>query len=82
MNNINNPIQQLISIMQNGGNPEQLAQQMFGNNAQIKNDIQVLKNMAGKMTPNEFAMQIARQQAERQGFDINQFEQLLHNRRK
>lgn len=82
MNNINNPIQQLILAMQSGGNPEQLAQQMLRNNPQMKNDIQVLKNMAGKMSPDEFAMQIASQQAKRQGFDINQFEQLLHSGRK
>ena len=77
MNNINNPIQQLITTMLNGGNPEQLAQQMLKNNPQMKNDIQVLKNMAGKKSPTEFAMQLASQQAKRQGFDINQFEQLL-----
>ena len=77
MNYPNNPIQQLIATMQNGGNPEQMAQQMLRANPQMQGDIQVLKNMAGKMSPTEFAMQIASQQAKQQGFDIKQFEQLL-----
>lgn len=83
MNNINNnPIQQLIAFMQNGGNPEQMAQQMLQQYPQMQNDITILKNMAGKMPADEFAMKIAMQQAKQQGFDIKQFEQLLHNRRR
>lgn len=72
MNNINN-IQQLIAFMQSGGNPQQMVQQMFAQNPQMQGALQQVKNMVGNRSPQEFAMQLAKQQ----GIDTKQFEQLL-----
>lgn len=74
MNNINNPIQQLILAMQSGGNPQVVAQQLLQQNPQLLNGLQQVKNMVGNRSPTEFAMQLAKQQ----GMDTKQIEQLLN----
>ena len=74
MNNINNPIQQLILAMQSGGNPQVVAQQLLQQNPQLLNGLQQVKNMVGNKSPTEFAMQLAKQQ----GMDTKQIEQLLN----
>lgn len=63
--NQNNPINEMLNFLNNGGNKEQIFEQMLKNNPQFN----ALKNM---QNPKEMVMQIAKQR----GIDINQIEEL------
>ncbi len=54
-------IVQLMNMLSSSPNPQQMVQQMIGNNPQIKQSITQLKNMAGGKSPREFALQMAKQ---------------------
>ena len=57
----NNLIQQIISFMNSGGNPQIMVQQMMRQNPQMQNTLIQIKNMIGDRSPKEFAMQVAKQ---------------------
>lgn len=58
-------MQQIINAFMNakasGGNPQILAQQLIMNNPQAKQALEQMKNMAGGLSPREFAFQYAKQ---------------------
>ena len=61
----NNPINDMLNFLNNGGNSQQVFNQMFANNPQLKM-LQAIQN------PREMVMQLAR----KKGVDINQIEEL------
>lgn len=61
----NNPINEMLNFLNNGGNSQQIFNQMLSNNPQLKM-LQTIKN------PREMVMQIAKQR----GIDIKQVEEL------
>ena len=61
----NNPINEMLNFLNNGGNSQQIFNQMFANNPQLKM-LQTIQN------PKEMVMQLAKQK----GIDINQIEEL------
>lgn len=63
----NNPINEMLNFLNNGGNSQQIFNQMLSNNPQIKM-LQTIQN------PREMVMQIAKQR----GIDIKQVEELAH----
>ena len=60
-----NPINDMLNFLNNGGNSQQIFNQMFTNNPQLKM-FQAIQN------PKEMVMQLAR----KKGVDINQIEEL------
>lgn len=66
-NTNNNPINDMLNFLNNGGNKEQIFEQMIKNNPQL-NTLQRLQN------PREMVMQIAKQR----GIDVGQIEELAH----
>lgn len=60
-----NPINEMLNFLNNGGNKEQIFNQMLANNPQLKM-LQAIQN------PREMVMQLAR----KKGVDINQIEEL------
>lgn len=60
-----NPINDMLNFLNNGGNSQQIFNQMLSNNPQIKM-LQTIQN------PREMVMQLAKQK----GIDINQIEEL------
>lgn len=58
---INQSIQQIIALYDSGGNPQQVMQQLMGQNNQIGQMQSQLQNMAQGRSPMEFIMQIAKQ---------------------
>lgn len=60
-----NPINDMLNFLNNGGNSQQIFNQMFANNPQLKM-LQAIQN------PKEMVMQLAR----KKGVDINQIEEL------
>lgn len=56
---INQRLEQILNFYESGGNPKQLMQSMYGNNLQ-QGQTQ-LQNMAQGRSPQEFIMQMARQ---------------------
>ena len=63
--NQSNPINDMLNFLNNGGNSQQIFNQMFANNPQLKM-LQAIQN------PREMVMQLAKQK----GIDINQIEEL------
>lgn len=63
----NNPINEMLNFLNNGGNSQQIFNQMLSNNPQLKT-LQAIQN------PREMVMQIAKQR----GIDIKQVEELAH----
>lgn len=63
----NNPINEMLNFLNNGGNSQQIFNQMLSNNSQLKM-LQTIQN------PREMVMQIAKQR----GIDIKQVEELAH----
>lgn len=61
----NNPINEMLNFLNNGGNSQQIFNQMLSNNPQLKM-LQTIQN------PKEMVMQLAR----KKGVDINQIEEL------
>lgn len=60
-----NPINDMLNFLNNGGNKEQIFNQILANNPHLKT-IQAIQN------PKEMVMQLAR----KKGVDINQIEEL------
>ena len=60
-----NPINDMLNFLNNGGNSQQIFNQMFANNPHLKM-FQAIQN------PKEMVMQLAKQK----GIDINQIEEL------
>ena len=60
-----NPINDMLNFLNNGGNKEQIFNQMLANNPHLKT-MQAIQN------PKEMVMQLAKQK----GIDINQIEEL------
>lgn len=63
----NNPINEMLNFLNNGGNSQQIFNQMLSNNPQLKM-LQTIQN------PREMVMRIAKQR----GIDIKQVEELAH----
>lgn len=63
----NNPINEMLNFLNNGGNSQQIFNQMLSNNSQLKM-LQTIQN------PREMVMQLAKQR----GIDIKQVEELAH----
>lgn len=61
----NNPINEMLNFLNNGGNSQQIFNQMLSNNPQLKM-LQAIQD------PREMVMQIAKQR----GIDIKQVEEL------
>lgn len=61
----NNPINEMLNFLNNGGNSQQIFNQMLSNNPQLKM-LQTIQN------PREMVMQLAKQR----GIDIKQVEEL------
>lgn len=67
-NQPNNPINQMLQFINNGGSP----QNFINNLARNQQGVQQLKNMVGNRNPRDFVLQMARQK----GIDQNQVMQL------
>ena len=60
-NNINERIEAIMSLKQQGKDPNQLMQMIIQRNPQVKLAMQRLNNMSQGKNPQEFIMQLARQ---------------------
>ena len=60
-NNINERIEAIMSLKQQGKDPNQLMQMIIQHNPQVKFAMQRLNNMSKGKNPQEFIMQLARQ---------------------
>lgn len=58
---INSTIQNIIALYNSGGNPQQIMQQMMQRTPQINQMQTQLQNMAQGKSPQEFLIQLARQ---------------------
>lgn len=58
---INSTIQNIIALYNSGGNPQQIMQQMIQRTPQINQMQTQLQNMAQGRSPQEFLIQLARQ---------------------
>lgn len=67
---MNNPMMQVLQLMQNGGNPMTMLNQMTGNNPMVG---QLMQSMQGKSPDalRQMAMNIAKER----GIDLEQFAQ-------
>lgn len=61
MQDINSVIQNIISLHDSGGNPQQIIQQMMQQGTPINQMQMQMKNMAQGRSPQEFILQMARQ---------------------
>lgn len=61
MSDLNTTLQQIISMYDNGGNPQQLMQNMVQQGTPIEQIKLQMQNMAQGRSPMEFIMQIAKQ---------------------
>ena len=61
MQDINSAIQNIIALYRSGGNPTQIMQGMMNRNPQINQMKTQLNNMAQGRNPQEFLLQLARQ---------------------
>jgi tRNA G18 (ribose-2'-O)-methylase SpoU len=60
-NNVNERIQAIMALKQQGKDPNQLIQMAIQRNPQVQVAMQRLNNMAQGKNPQEFIMQLARQ---------------------
>lgn len=64
-----NPMMQVLQMVRNGGNPEQLVQQLMKNNPQLANQIEIARQQnGGNISNKDLALQIMAQR----GIDPNQ----------
>ena len=61
MNDINSTIERIIALYDSGGNPQQVMQNMMQQGTPIGQMQTQLQNMAQGRNPNEFILQMARQ---------------------
>ncbi len=60
-NNVNNVISQIMALKKQGMTPQAVAQMMFQQNPQLQMYETQFKNMSNGRNPQEFVMQLARQ---------------------
>ena len=60
-NDINSRIQAIMQLKQKGFTPQSVMQMLMQRNPQYNQALQQLKNMSGGRSPQEFVMQLARQ---------------------
>ena len=60
-NNVNQLLQSIFAMKNAGRNPQQILQMMVQSNPQMQSALATLKNMANGRSPQEFIMQLARQ---------------------
>lgn len=58
----NNPMNDIMQMLNGGANPQVMAQQMLQNNPQARQLIQQMQNQANGRSPKEMALQYAKQQ--------------------
>lgn len=58
----NNPINKMLSFMNGGGNPAQLAEQILSKNPRAGEIIQMMKNECGDRSPKEYAIELCKKQ--------------------
>ena len=63
----NNPIMQLVGALKNGGNPQQMLQQMMGQNPQFKQIVDSVQNKS----PQQMG-EYVRNAAQQKGVDLKQ----------
>lgn len=60
-NNVTANIQQIMALKNQGKTPQEVMQMLIQQNPQVQNTLKQMKNMAGNRSPQEFVMQMARQ---------------------
>lgn len=60
-NNVNQVLQNLFQMKNQGGNPQQIMQMIMQQNPNYRQNMTVLQNMAQGRSPQEFLTQLARQ---------------------
>ena len=70
---MNNPINNVLNFMNNGGDIRSMANQMLSN-PQANQRLAQMKNMIGNKSPKDFVLQVAKQQ----GVSENQIMQLAN----
>ncbi len=60
-NNINEQISAIMSLKQRGMQPQQVMQMMLQQNPHLQQQLQTLQNMAQGQNPQQFVMQLAKQ---------------------
>ena len=60
-NDVNAVISQIMALKKQGKNPQAVMQMLMQRNPQYNQALQQLKNMSGGRSPQEFVMQLARQ---------------------
>ena len=60
-NNVNQMLQNIFAMKNAGRNPQQIMQMLMQNNPQMQSLMATMRNMANGKTPQEFIMQLARQ---------------------
>ena len=76
-NGINEQISTIMSLKQRGMTPQQVMQMMFQQNPRLQQQMQTLQNMAQGKNPQEFIMQLAKQNGANQN-SINSIMQMLN----
>ncbi len=70
----NTPIGQLMSVLQGGANPQQLAQNIISNNPQAQQMLSSMQRQCGTRNPKDFVLEMCRNN----GVDQNQVMQLAN----
>lgn len=71
---VNNPINDIMNVLQNGTSPQQLAQSIIQQNPQAAQKMNQVRMMSGQMSPKEIVLNYAQQQ----GIDTNSIMQLAN----
>lgn len=61
-NQMNNPMNNVLQMMNGGMNPQMIMDRMLQNNPQAKQFLEQMKNQSNGRSPKEMALQYARQQ--------------------
>lgn len=56
-----NPVNSMLQFLNNGGNPQQLANQIMQQNPQARQALEQLQHMSNGQNPKDIAMQLAQQ---------------------
>lgn len=79
MNNINSIIEMIINAKNNGGNPQAIMQNLMQRNPNYQQTLARLQNMAQGRNPQEFIMQLAKQNGISEK-NINSLTQMFSNK--
>lgn len=71
---MNNSINMFMQFLDNGGNPQQLAQQVLQQNPQIRQTLEQLQNKSNGQNPKDIAMQLIKER----GIDPAQIMQIAN----